>query len=256
MEDEINIKEYIDVIIKRWLVIVLVTGIVLGFVLITGLREPPVFEAKTTVLIRGNAGSGMSQYAGLAGMLGINVGGVSSIGELTELLKSRAVAEKVLDDLKLTQRIKGWDNPKANRQSLISSVGSMVKLPKVSGNVIEIKAEANDAQLAADLTNGFVSNLAYYWNQLNFTQAQKKLKYIETELPRIKEELQLVEDKMSLSSGFSFQGGVQRDFEIYNSVYTMLRKEYESTKLEASGNPSFFCYRQSRKAAFTSQANI
>jgi len=203
--------------------------------------QRPVYEGKATVLIRAVGSSAMSQYAGLAGMLGINLGSSGgNIGDLTELLKSRAVALKVLEDLKLTKRIKGWDAPNLKKEYLAASVSGMLKPPKTTGNVLEIKAEADDPQLAADLANGYFNALSYFWNELNYTEAQKKLKYIQAELPRVEQDLKLVENKLKLAprsaTGFSLsgQGGLQRDYDIYNSVYTMLRKEYESTKLEAS----------------------
>ncbi|MFH1389713.1 MAG: Wzz/FepE/Etk N-terminal domain-containing protein [Candidatus Margulisiibacteriota bacterium] len=236
MEDEINIKKYLEVIARRWLIIAAITFGFALFFLVSSLRESPVFEAKTTILIRSGGGSSsLSQYAGLAGMLGINVGGGSNIGDLTELIKSQAVAGKVLDDLKLRQRIKGWNNPELKRQELTSAISGMIKPPKANGNIIEIKAEAGEAQLSADIANGFVAALSFYWNQLNFTEAQKKLQYIQSELPKVRDNLDLVEGKMRLiSTGPGNYGAVQRDYEIYNSIYTMLRKEYESTKLEAA----------------------
>jgi uncharacterized protein involved in exopolysaccharide biosynthesis len=242
-DDEIDLREYIDVIKKRWKLIVCLTVLVAVIALVFSLLQKPIYEAKTTVLLRSGGGSTLSQYAGIANMLGVNLGGSggNNIGDLTELLKSRVVAAKVLDDLKLTTRIKGWDSLKILRQNLISSVSGMLKPPKTTGNIVEIKAEASDAQLAADLANGFVAAIAYYWNELNFTEAQKKLKYIESELPRVEQDLKRVEGVLRLSlgnsGGFSLtgsQGGLQRDYDIYNSVYTMLRKEMESTKLEAS----------------------
>jgi uncharacterized protein involved in exopolysaccharide biosynthesis len=56
---------------------------------------------------------------------------------------------------------------------------------------------------------------------------------VEADLKRTESVLQLVPKS---SSGFSLSGqsGPQRDFDIYNSVYTMLRKERESAKLEAA----------------------
>lgn len=242
-DDEIDLREYINVIVKRWKI---VAGLAVGIAIIAlifSLLQKPAYQAKTTILLHGESGGNLSQYAGIAGMLGINLnsGGGGNLGDLTELLKSKVVASKVLDDLKLTERIKGWDSPEIKRQNLIASVSGFLKPPKITGNIVELKVEADDAQLAADVANGFVDAISYYWNELNYTEAQKKLKYIETELPRVESDLKLVERKLKLSQtsgGFDLgggsQGGVQRDYDIYNSVYTMLRKEYESTKLEAS----------------------
>lgn len=239
--DEIDLREYLDVIMRRWKLIgLLIISIALA-ALIFSIMQKPVYEAKATVLLRSGSSSSVSQYAGLAGALGVNLGGAGgNAGDLMELLKSRAVAAKVLDDLQLTRRIKGWDDPQIKRANLALAVSGMLNPPKTTGNVLEIRTVADDPQLAADLANGYFSALSYCWNELNFTEAQKKLIYINSELPRVEKDLKITESKLKLiprsATGFSLagQGGPQRDYEIYNSVYTMLKKELETTKLEAS----------------------
>jgi uncharacterized protein involved in exopolysaccharide biosynthesis len=240
-DDEIDLREYFGVILKQWKLIVVVTLAVSLAAFLYSSSQKPVYEAKATVLIRSGGVSAMSQYAGLAGILGINPGNTGgNLGDLTELIKSRAVAIKVLEDLKLTQRIKGWDDPKSKKEDLAAAVGGMLGSLKTIGNILEIKAEANDPQLAADVANEYFNAISYFWNELNYTEAQKKLKYIQAELPRVERDLRSVEDKLKLAPrstmglALSGQGSLQRDFDIYSSVYTMLRKEYESTKLEAS----------------------
>ncbi|MFH1386147.1 MAG: Wzz/FepE/Etk N-terminal domain-containing protein [bacterium] len=242
-DDEIDLREYLEVILKKWKTIALVTLFVAIAALFYSFRQPLVYEAKTTLLFRSGGGGNLSQYAGMASMLGVNLGGGGGggAGDITELLKSKVVAAKVLDDLDLTKRIKGWDNPKLKRKNLVLAVRGMLKPPKMNGNILELKVEANEPQLAADVADGFISAIEYYWNELNFTETQKKLKYIEQELPRVEKDLKVVEDKLKLvplsSVGSPLgggQSGLQRDYEIYNSIYTMLRREKESNKLEAS----------------------
>jgi uncharacterized protein involved in exopolysaccharide biosynthesis len=202
--------------------------------------QNPVFEAKTKILVRNTQASSLSSYSGLASMLGINISSTSDIGDLVELLKSNAVAEKVLIDLKLISRIKGWDAPNIKRGSLIATVSSMIKPPKISGNVIEITVNTHDPQLSADIANSFVSALGCCWNELNYTEAKQKIKYITDELPDVDNALQSIEYKLRLaprsSVGVSLggQGELQRNYEIYSSISTMLKKELETAKLEAA----------------------
>lgn len=247
-DDEVDLREYFKVIRKRWKMIACLTIGLAVLALIFSLRQKPVYEAKTTILLRsGGSSSALSQYAGLAGMFGMNLNsGGGNIPDLMELLQSRVVAAKVLDDLKLIQRIEGWDKPTVKRSKLISAVRGMIKKPKFAANIVEVNAATNDPQLSADVANGFIDALSYYWNELNYTEAQKKLKYIESELPRVERELKIVEAKLKLSPSLASgilsggQGGFQRDYEIYNSVFTMLKKEKESAKLEAAKEISPF----------------
>lgn len=236
MNQEIDLYAYILLFKNKWKLIVVFTLLFGALSAFYSLRQTPIYEAKTTILMR-SGGSSISQVNGLASVLGINVGrGGSSADDIIGLMKSRVVAEKVLDDLNLVKRIKGWDNPNSDRQGLISAVSGMLLPTGTFGSILEIKTAAPDPQLAADLADAFVAAVGYYWNELNFTEAQNKLKYIDKELPRLKDDLSLVEDKVKMAPGtaLSFQGSVQRDYEIYNSVYTMMRKEQESTKLEAA----------------------
>jgi uncharacterized protein involved in exopolysaccharide biosynthesis len=239
--DEIDLREYVEVVLRRWKAIAIIALVLAIGSYIYSIVQKPVYEAKTTLLLRSSAPSAVSQFAGLAGMLGINMNSsVGNLADLTELMKSRAVGAKVLEDLKLRDRIKGWDDPRLKNEELASSVSSMLKPAKTIGSILEIKVESNDAQLSADLANGFVAAITYYWNELNYSETQKKLKYVEAELPRVEKDLKKVESKLKLvplsTTGYSFsgQGNIQRDYDIYNSVYTMLKKELESTKLEAS----------------------
>jgi len=240
-DDEIDLREYIDVVVRRWKLVLLFAVIVPMGAFIFSVLQKPVYEGKTTILLRNSGPSLSSKFAGVANLLGMNAGGSSgNLGDLTELMQSRAVAEKVLDDLNLTKRIKGWDNPKIKRASLAAAVSKMLKPVKTKGGVWEITTKSNYPKLAADLANAYVAAIAYYWQELNYSEAQKKLKYIESELPRVEEELKSIDSKLKLvprsytGMPISGQSNIQRDYDIYSASYTMLKKELESTRLDAS----------------------
>jgi len=264
-DDEIDLKEYINIIFKRWRLILFVIFVFSFFSLLYTMLQRPVYEAKATILMR-SIGSNTSQYASIAGMLGLNVNLGGSSSDLLSVLTSKAVALKVIKDLDLTHKIKSWDTPEIKDTTKAYALSKMLKLPKTlgaSGNLIEIKIEYYDSVLAADIANGYVSALAYYWRDLNATEAQKKLQYIDSELPRIESDLKAIEEKLKLvpraSTGLSTSGqsGIQRDYDIYSSVYTMLRKEQESAKLDASKEiPPFAIVDNAEPAIKPSKPNI
>jgi uncharacterized protein involved in exopolysaccharide biosynthesis len=257
-DDEIDFREYIEVLRKRWKSIAYLTIGLAAAALVFSLMQSPVYEAETTILLKSGGGGGsLAQFAGLAGLAGISLpSGSGNIGDITQLLQSQAVAAKVLDDLKLKERIKGWNDPQIKEQSLISGVRGMLKKPKMDGNLIDLKVEYSDPAMAAEIANGYASALSYYWNRLNYTEARKKREYIESQLPRVELDLKQAEQRfkqftlLSPKSGVAAEGlmgtaygsqsqGVElsrltRELEIQNSIYTMLRKEYESVKLEES----------------------
>jgi uncharacterized protein involved in exopolysaccharide biosynthesis len=133
----------------------------------------------------------------------------------------------------------------------------MLRKPRrVGGSLLEIEVLYSDPALTAELANGFVNALSYYWNNLNYTEARKKREYIESQLPRVESELKKAESNFKKFTLLSPQGvtaslpmpgkitasqsqGIEisrlsRELEIQSSVYTMLRKEFESVRLEES----------------------
>ena len=259
MDDEINLREYIDVIFKRWVLILLVAlacSIVAFFI---GLLKEPMYSARTVILFRSGEDNSMSGLAGLANFAGIHLPSKNGNQEdMLKLLRTKAVALKVLKDLKLRERIKGWDNLRITDHELASSVGQMLKNPKQkSNNLVELVVEYKDPQLTADVANAYARALTYYWNELNYSEVQKKREYIEKQLPRVERDLKTAENKikkftlLSPKGGYSMGSGtmglvsvsqsqgieiarLSRELEIQNAVYTMLRKEYETVKLEES----------------------
>lgn len=108
--DEISVKDFLkrihsslSYIKTRWLLIMIVSilGGVIGLIYAV-VKEPLYTASSTFVLDEGNKGGGaLSQYAGLASMAGIDLGGSSNGGlfqsdNILELYKSRKMIEKTL----------------------------------------------------------------------------------------------------------------------------------------------------------------
>jgi len=98
----LNIKEWWQYLwTKKWLIIL--AGIIGGLLgLGYAYTKKPIYTATTTfVLESGEKGGGMSQYAGIASMVGIDLGGGGGGGifqgdNILELYKSRTMLEKTL----------------------------------------------------------------------------------------------------------------------------------------------------------------
>jgi len=235
MEEDINLLDYLNVVFRRKYFIITVT---LLFMLLMGApkaMKKDVYEAKANLLLK-ESELGQSQFASF---LGIKTS--KDNNSFCEVISSRAVAGMVLDDLKLVQRIEGWDSPDAKRQELVSSVQDM---PEFSGQpLFEIKVLSEDPGLAADVANAFADAGSRYWRKMNYSEARKKREYIEGQLPRVESDLRKAEEALKkfslISPDITALNGVQfkrleREFEIQNTTYTMLRKEYETAKLEES----------------------
>jgi uncharacterized protein involved in exopolysaccharide biosynthesis len=244
MNEEIDIREFFAVIFKRWYLVVISVIILLILFWLPQLSKKAVYEAKATFILKDEGASSASQLSGLTSLLGIGNSFGSKIS-FPVILSSRAVAEMVLDNVGLQQRIKAWDNPNVNRQDLISAVKAMAKIANKDG-LMEISVVNEDPSVAADTANGFVAAGAQYWKKLNETEARNKRDYLENQLPRVGSDLRQAENalkKFTLIMGddsspqqADLQGvemkRLQRELEIQNTAYLMLRKEYESAKLE------------------------
>jgi uncharacterized protein involved in exopolysaccharide biosynthesis len=145
--DEVSLKELILKLrewwrylwIKKWIIITAgITGGLLGFGY--AFIKKPVYTATTTfVLESGDKGGGLGQYAGVASMMGIDLGGVGGGifqgDNILELYKSRTMLEKTLfspldsiSKLSLIERFievndirKGWEK-KPNLKNLVFKV--------------------------------------------------------------------------------------------------------------------------------------
>jgi uncharacterized protein involved in exopolysaccharide biosynthesis len=241
MEDEINIREYLKIIWKRKYLIAFFVLLFASLMAYYSLNKRTVYESKAYVLLKSDSPSagGLSQLVGLQNLLG--GGGGASSNTFPVLLTSRAVAEKVMDDLRLTERIKGWDGKDVKKGDLISAVQGMVKFSDKKG-LFEIKATNGDPVVARDVANAYAVAGAEYWKKMNYTEARNKREYIESQLPRVEDGLKKAEAGLKkfslLASGNSLPSvdlkRRERELLIQNDTYVMLRKEYESSKLDES----------------------
>ncbi len=97
----LKIKDWIVYLRSKWLIITIagILGGVLGFVYAS--IKKPVYTAECTfVLEEGDGGGGIGQLAGLASMVGVNIGGdgggLFKGDNIIELYKSRTMIEKTL----------------------------------------------------------------------------------------------------------------------------------------------------------------
>jgi uncharacterized protein involved in exopolysaccharide biosynthesis len=111
-EDEINLLDYLIVLLKRKRLIISIT---LGAAIITAvisLIMPPIYRAETKILPpqpqqAGIAAQLMAQFGGAAGALGIPIHGRETTNDLyIRLLKSRPVLDNIIDRFDLMRLYK------------------------------------------------------------------------------------------------------------------------------------------------------
>lgn len=106
--EEISLKELIlklqlafNYLKSKWMIIIL-CGIISGALgLLYAVFKKPIYTATSTFVLEDNKAGGLGQYAGLASLAGIDIGGGGSSGifqgdNILELYKSRIMIEKTL----------------------------------------------------------------------------------------------------------------------------------------------------------------
>jgi len=128
MEDEIDLKKYLLVLLKHWKII---AGITLAAVVVSAgitFLTPPVYEAKATLLCTGDA----KTLLGLAKSSGVAAG----------------AAEKLAGKLDLSERRTG---------ALMGAVSAAAR-----DNLIDITAKSTSPQKAADVANAWAEAFTSY----------------------------------------------------------------------------------------------
>ncbi len=243
MEDEINLKDIVDVLVRRrGIIFWAVVFSVISAMIITSITKP-VYEGTSVILVRSVSGSSY-QFSGVASMMGLNLGGGGSSGsasDLFELLKTPAINKKILEVAKEVFPSGPVD------------IGELKS--KLNGNMLEISVLHKDPYMAAYISDAYVQALYYYWNKLNYTEAKKKKEYLEKQLPITEASLKAAEDKLKsltylVTQSKDFQTApsqktidivrLEREVEVQSSIYKMLRSEYESARVEEAKEVSPF----------------
>ena len=199
-EDEINLFDYLIVLLKRKR---LIMGITFGAAIITAIISlimPPIYRAETKILPP-QQGSSMatqflSQLGSAAGLIGGAVGGAVGIKTPNDLyiglLKSRPVLDGVIDRFKLMELYKTKSRENA-RRGLADTLKA--RDDKKSG-IITIGVEDKDPKRAADMANAFVEELKNMNKGLAVTEAGQRRLFFEEQLKDTKEALIKAEDSM------------------------------------------------------------
>src|SRR3972149_10031039 len=172
VEDEINLLDYIIVLLKRKKLIISIT---LGAALITAIISlimTPIYRAETRILPpqTGSSSIAVSMLSQMAGAQGITESlGLKTPGDLyVGMVKSRTVADRIIDRFNL---IKLYDTEYREdaRKQLIEDI-LQAETDKDSG-IISIGVEDKDPKRAADMANAFVEELKNLTKGLAVTEA-------------------------------------------------------------------------------------
>lgn len=153
MEDEIDLRKYIAVLVKHWKLIAIITGIAVVIAALVSFLSPPVYEAKASVLIT-KARSEIvlvPEYR-----TALQQDSASMRQALVALIKSPSVANQVIEQL---GNVLEPGERKANK--MLSKIGVSNE-----GDLIKISVKSTDPQKATDIANAWAESYKSYVNGL------------------------------------------------------------------------------------------
>jgi tyrosine-protein kinase Etk/Wzc len=193
-EDEINLLELLQVIVKRKAFIIKICAA--AFVLSVGysLLLNNIYTATTKLLPpQKESGGGLSalltQAGGLAGLVGGGLGGSSDL--YMGILKSRSVADAVIKRLDLQTEFKA-----KNLDDTRKRLEGAVKFQAGKDGIITITADSKDPKKAAVLANTYVAELSRRSVELNLSKAGTERMFLEKRLDVVKQDLKNAENDM------------------------------------------------------------
>lgn len=139
-----ELRDYLNIIKKRWIVIVAITLLVIAVILVYSFVQEPVYEAKATCMVSATL-MGQSEYSA-----------IQIIQQLLETFNKIAVSSPVLENA--SQRLKSTRSPSQLKQAITSKVILDTQLILVSAKDAEPVTAVLEANAAAD-------SLIYFVNQ-------------------------------------------------------------------------------------------
>jgi tyrosine-protein kinase Etk/Wzc len=204
-ESDINLLAYWRVVWK-WKFVVF--SVILISVVVTGFYNHfmivKTFESTATILAPKE--TGMGGMGGLASAIlsGPGGGGGSFVGGLLSgvsggtnrdtflaILKSRTIAEQIVDRLRLLEHYGS-----KSLENAVRSVQGATDITLSREGVISIKVEDTDPKVAADIANAFVSNLDRLFVKMGTTEGTRQRAFVATRLEETERALHRAEEAL------------------------------------------------------------
>jgi len=261
-EDESNLFEIMNVLLKRWSTVVGLPLIAALAVLALSFLVRPTYTGSTSFAPETRSEGGMpSSLAGLAGQFGINLGGEASQSPqfYAEVAKSREILDRLLLARYADPRSIGqlgdsttllgilWpestNRPDSLERARKKLGGRLSVGVNAQTNIVTIKADMPYRELAADVPNRLVAYLNEFNTKTRQSQARERRKFTEQRVAASEQELRDAEEALKRfyqanrswqqSPQLVFQEGqLRRQVDLRQELYRTLRREYETARIE------------------------
>ena len=194
MAKDVNIFEYMHVLVKWRKIIVLNFLVVCILAAVVSLILPKWYTATTTVLPpeEQTFGMGLSSMLGDLPLEGFGIPGITTPGIIyVAILESRTVRERVIQKLNLMDIYNSKNMEEAAR-----TLGTRTRIEISEEGVVRLHATARMPQRAASIANAYIEELDRKNTELNVAQARNNRIFIEERLARNKDALRAAEEAL------------------------------------------------------------
>jgi uncharacterized protein involved in exopolysaccharide biosynthesis len=181
--EETHLRDYLRVLYKRrWLAVMTFAVVVVGTTIWTFVQTP-IYEGTVKVLIDREP----PRVVNIQEVQPMDATGQDYYQTQYEIIKSRPVVERTIENLGLTRRIPGLAESKDPVRSLLRSVKVE---PKRNTRLVDIKVENPSPQLAAEIANGIAKSYARFNLESKLTSTREALVWLSDQMNELKARVQ------------------------------------------------------------------
>jgi polysaccharide chain length determinant protein (PEP-CTERM system associated) len=196
-EHQVTLHDYLQVLYRgRW-IITLAFVVTAVAALIFSFLVSPIYEAKTTIMIEQDGGMQQSLF-GVSGLMERE----TEINNQVEILKSRTLAEEVLNWLRKTEEVEQFSlirdlSQGATEDDAVQVLrDNLTIVPLRETDIIEIKYRAPSPREAAHIANAYANQ--YYQRDLELSRGEisEVRQFLKEQLVNIQDALELSEEQL------------------------------------------------------------
>lgn len=261
IEPTVTLRELLPPIWRNRKIILAVSGGLAMLALLLSFLFPKYYKSTATLLPESdkNKLSGLSEFAGLASLAGVNVAGTDLAKLYPTIVKSetilRAVIEKryhregFADSVNLVQVLDiDRDTQEENMKAAVKELTDLMSVSFESKtNVVQLSLEMPDRHLSADVLNAIIAELDTYMREKRKTNASEQRRWISIRITEVEQELRSAEDTLKhfreknrrvvdSPQLLLEQERLMRDVQVKATVYVELKKQVELARIDEIKN--------------------
>lgn len=181
-EREVHLSDYVRILRRRRWVALTVFVVIVATVVVGTFLQTPIYRATAKVLIDPEAPKGLNIQDLISGD-----GRTDYHPTQYELIKSRAVLERVIETGNLKQRMPELAVSKAPAENLLAR---LTIEPKRNTRLVEVHVDHADAKLAADIANAIAQSYARFNLDMKLKASREVIVWLSEQLNELKAQVQ------------------------------------------------------------------